>query len=111
MDNLNKWIILGPVEQTHSNASIENYLSPSVSINQVAESGVLMHLVSSDYTSCCLSLPLDCCSCPDETATPVEWGKLLSDYHIQKELNKNTQDSGLRQLLDSRVLIVIAITL
>lgn len=32
-DNLSKWIILGTVEQTHSSASIKNYLSPSEFIN------------------------------------------------------------------------------
>lgn len=33
MDNLSKWLIVGIVEQTHSNASIKNYLSPSEFIN------------------------------------------------------------------------------
>lgn len=33
MDNLSKWLIIGIVEQTHSNASIKNYLSPSEFIN------------------------------------------------------------------------------
>lgn len=33
MDNLSKWIILGTAEQTHSSASIKNYLSPSEFIN------------------------------------------------------------------------------
>lgn len=33
MDNLSKWLIVGIVEQTPSNASIKNYLSPSEFIN------------------------------------------------------------------------------
>lgn len=33
MDNLSKWLIVGIVEQTPSNASIKNYLSPREFIN------------------------------------------------------------------------------